>query len=76
MEQKEIQKPFILEMDEAKLEIIQVINRAIQVHKLPFYMVDMILSGITAQIKDSVKQELEIAKQQVQAQQNTEEEVA
>ena len=76
MEQKEIQKPFILEMDEAKFEIIKVINRATQVHKLPFYVVDMILSDISHQIRDGAKNELEIAKQQVQAQQNTEEEVA
>ena len=64
MEENKIQKPLILEMDEAKLEIIQVINNAIQVHKLPCYMVDMILSDIGAQIKEGAKQELAMAKQQ------------
>ena len=65
MEENKIQKPLILEMDEAKLEIIQVINNAIQVHKLPCYMVDMILSEIGAQIKEGAKQELAMAKQQM-----------
>ena len=75
-EKKEIQRPFILEMDEAKMEIIQVINNAIQVHKLPFYLVDMILSEIGAQIKEGAKNELTMARQQVEAQQENDEEVA
>lgn len=66
MEENKMQKPFILEMDEAKLEIIQVINNAIQVHKLPCYIVDMILSEVGAQIKEGAKQELAMARQQVE----------
>ena len=65
MEENKIQKPLILEMDEAKLEIIQVINNAIQVHGLPCYIVDMILSEIGAQIKEGAKNELAMAKVQV-----------
>jgi hypothetical protein len=72
MEEKEIQKPLILEMDEAKIEIIQVINKAIQVHKLPCYVLDMILSEVCAQIKEGAKQELNMARQQVEAQNNEE----
>lgn len=64
MEEK--QKPFILEVEEAKLEIIQVINNAIQVHNLPCYLVDMILSDISAQIKEGAKNELAMAKKQVE----------
>ena len=64
MEEK--QKPFILEMDEAKTEIIQSINNAIQVHKLPFYILDMILEGITTQIKEAAKNEMAMAKAQVE----------
>ena len=74
MEEKEIQKPFILEVDEAKIEIVQAVNRAIQVHKLPFYVIDMILSNVAYQIKDGDKNELEVAKQQMAPQ--NEEEVA
>ena len=63
MEEK--QKPFILEMEEAKIEIIQAINSAVQVHKLPCYLVDMILSEVGAQIKQGANQELAMAKQQM-----------
>jgi hypothetical protein len=70
---EENKKSFILEMDEAKAEIIQVINNAIQVHQLPCYIVDMILGEICSQIKEGAKQELGMAKQQFEAQQNTDE---
>lgn len=73
MEEKNIQKPFILEMDEAKMEIIQVINNAIQVHKLPCYLIDMILSEVSTQIKEGAKNELNMARQQVETQNNDEE---
>lgn len=72
MEKKEIQKPLILEMDEAKIEIIQVINKAIQVRKLPLYILDMVLSEIGSQIKEGAKQELNMARQQVEAKNNEE----
>ena len=65
MEENKIQKPFILEMDEAKTEIIQVINNAIQVRKLPLYLLDMMLSEISTQIKEGAKQELAVARQQM-----------
>lgn len=66
MEQKEtVQRPFLVELDEAKMEIIQSINNAIQVHKVPLYIVDMILSEVSSQIKEGARQELAMAKQQV-----------
>ena len=66
MEENKIQKPFILEIDEAKAEIIQVVNNAIQVRKLPCYMLDMVLSEICVQIKEGAKQELAMARQQME----------
>ena len=69
MEEKEIQKPIILEIDEAKTEIIQAINSAMQVHKLPCYIVDMVLSDIYAQIKEGAKSELTMAREQVKVEQ-------
>ena len=69
---EENKKPFILEMEEAKLEIIQAVNNAIQVHKLPCYLIDMILSEIGVQIKDGAKNELAMARAQL----NNGEEVA
>jgi hypothetical protein len=65
----EIKKPLILEIDEAKTEIIQCINNVMQVHKLPCYIVDMILSDVGTQIKDGVKSELAMAREQVREQQ-------
>ena len=73
MEENKIQKPFILEMDEAKLEIIQAINNAIQVHGLPLTIVDMILSDVGAQIKEGAKQELAMTRQQMTQQMDNEE---
>ena len=67
MEEK-VQRPFILEVDDAKKEIVQSINNAIQVHGLPMYLVDMILSELCAQVKEGAKQELAMAKAQVEKQ--------
>lgn len=72
MEEKEIQKPLILEIEEAKLELIQWVNDALQVRRLPCYFIDMIWSEIGSQIKEGVKNELSIARQQVQEQHDEE----
>ena len=69
---EKVKRPFILEMDEAKREIVQSINNAINVHGLPLYIVDMILSELCAQVKDGAKQELAMAKQQVEEQEGEE----
>ena len=76
MEEKNIQKPIILEMDEAKEELIQAINNAIQVRGLPLYIVDMILSELYAQVKEGAKQEIAMAKAQIEEQNKNVEEVA
>lgn len=65
MEEK-MNRPFILEVDEAKKEFIQVINNAIQVRKLPCYIIEMILTDLHTQIRDGAKSELEMAKAQVE----------
>lgn len=65
MEENKIQKPLILEIEEVKAELVQAVNNAIQVHKLPCYMVDLILQGIVAQVKEGTRQELEMAKEQI-----------
>lgn len=60
-----IQRPFILEVDEAKKEITQSINNALAVHKLPCYIVEMILFNLYNQIKNGADNEIAIAKEQV-----------
>ena len=72
MEEK-MNRPFILEVDEAKKEFIQVINNAIQVRKLPFYIISMILTDLHGQIKEGAKSELEMAKAQIEQQESKEE---
>ena len=73
MEEKN-NRPFILEVDEAKKEFIQVINNAIQVRNLPCYIIEMILNDLHTQIKEVAKSEIEMAKAQVE--QTSKEEVA
>jgi hypothetical protein len=65
MEEKKEQRPLILEIDDAKMEIVQAINNALNVHKLPCYIVDMILTDVHSQVKDGAKSELEMTKKQV-----------
>ena len=70
-------KPFILEMEETKMELIKVINNAIQERKIPCYIVDTLLAEIVAQVKEGAKNELAAARQQVEEQlSNDDEEVA
>ena len=64
MENK-IQKPMIIEVAEAKNEIVQCINNAIQMHKLPCYIIDLILSEVSAQVKMGANNELTSAKKQM-----------
>lgn len=76
-EKKEMQRPFIVEVDEVKSEMIQVINNAMQVRGLPCYIIDMVLSELVTQVKDGAKQELAMARAQMQQQEQiSEEEVA
>ena len=72
MEENKMQKPLILEMDEVKQEMIQVINHAIHVRKLPCYLIDMVLSDLCTQIADGAKQELTMAKEQMEKQSDEE----
>ena len=65
MEEKNIQRPFILEIDESKIEVIQSINNIMQTHKLPCYIMDMILSEVGTQVKEGAKNEIARAKAQV-----------
>lgn len=60
-----VKRPFIVEIDDAKMEIIQSINNAMQVHGLPLYLVDMILTDIYAQVKEGAKNELAMARAQM-----------
>ena len=69
---EENKKPLILEMDEAKSEIIQAINNAIQIRRLPCYLLLPIIENIYRDIQVGAQNELAMARAQL----NNGEEVA
>ena len=66
MEEQIKQKPFAVELNEAKNEIIQAVNNAMHVHNMPCTIIEMILSDIYNQIKEGARNELTIAKEQME----------
>ena len=64
MEENKIQKSLILEIEEAKIEMVQAINNIIQTHKLPYYIIEMIFENIHSQIREGAKNELEAVRLQ------------
>lgn len=64
MKQSE-QKPLVIELNEAKLEITQSINNVLRQHKLPYYLVEPILAELYAQVKEGARNELEAARAQM-----------
>ena len=71
MENNKIERPLILEIDEAKKEIVDVINNASQKHGVPFYVLEMILSGIYRQVSDAAKMEFTEAQSYVSSETQT-----
>ena len=66
MEKEKTTRPFILEVDNVRKEIVGVINRAVQ-NNVPCYIIDMILSDVVSQVKAGAKNEIEAAKAKVGA---------
>ena len=64
-EQKEI--PIIVAIEKAKEDMYQQVNRILQEYHLPCYLMDMILSDIVHQLKNSAKNELAQAMAQIGA---------
>lgn len=62
MEEKNEQRPLILEIEDTKQEMIYVVNKAIQ-RGLPCYIVNMIFDGICSQVQEGAKSELAMARQ-------------
>lgn len=56
MEQK--QRPIILEMDDAKQELVQCINNILAKHKLSCYLIEPMFAELYAQVKASAQNEL------------------
>ena len=58
------QKPIILELEEAKISFVQLIN-TLHENGLPLYLIDMALSGVYTQLKEGAKSEIAMAQQQM-----------
>ena len=56
MEQK--QRPIILEIDEAKQELVQCVNEILAKHRLSCYLIEPMFGELYSQIKISAQNEL------------------
>lgn len=61
------QKPLILEMDEAKRELIQCANDILQKHGLNCYLMEPTFAELYAEVKATAQRELAQAKAQMEA---------
>ena len=57
------QRPLILEVEDVKQEMIQLVNQAIQ-RGIPCFILEPIMSDLTTQVKMGAKEELARAQQQ------------
>jgi methionyl-tRNA synthetase len=60
MEQK--QRPIILEIDDAKQELVQCVNNIMQTQRLSCYLLEPIFAELYSQIKASAQNELATAR--------------
>lgn len=65
MEQR--QRPIILEMDEAKQELVQCVNDILARHRLSCYLIEPMFAELYEQIKASAQNELAQARAQFKA---------
>lgn len=68
------QKSIILELEEAKQELVQCVNEIMSKHNLPCYLIEPSFAELYRQIQMSARQEVEQAKQQHMAAMRKEEE--
>lgn len=61
------QKPIILEMDEAKQELVQCVNDILVRHRLSCYLIEPMFAELYSQIKASAQNELAQARAQMAA---------
>ena len=59
------QKPIILELDEAKQELVQCVNDILDNHGLNCYLIEPIFAELYSQVKASAQNELAQAKAQM-----------
>lgn len=59
------QKSIILEMDEAKRELVQCVNDILQKHNLNCYLIEPMFAELYAEVKASAQRELAQARAQM-----------
>lgn len=64
MEQK--QRPIILEIEDAKQELIGCVNNIISAHGLSCYLIEPLFAEVYSQIKVTAKNELAMARAQIE----------
>ena len=64
-------RPLILEIEDAKTEIVSYVNSALK-RGLPCYIIADILDGVLSQMREGARRELEIARTQTTKKEETE----
>ena len=59
-----MERPIVLEIDEAKKELVQAVNGIIN-RGIPFTVIDLMVSEIAMQVKAAMAEELKMAAEQV-----------
>ncbi len=63
-EQQKNTRSMVIEVDEFKQELIRLINDAVRVRRIPYFILEPILNDYSAQVREGAKEELAYAKQQ------------
>ena len=58
-----MERPIVLEIDEARKELVQVVNGIIS-RGIPFTVMDLMITEVATQIKIAMKEELKMATEQ------------
>ena len=72
-EKKAAPRPLILELNEAKAELVQSVNNALRIRGIPCYLMEPILSDVLAQIREGARNELAAAQAEADKKEKSEE---
>lgn len=63
--EQQMKRPIILDIEDAKQELVQCVNNIMQKYQLPCYFLAPIFDELNSQIKASAQNELSMARAQV-----------
>ena len=64
-ENKEIQRPFLVELDDFQKELFKCISKAYNERQIPFYVIELTMSKAYAEVQTSARNELAMLKAQM-----------